>query len=424
MAAQPTAAMTATRLGPRPYVQHLATATMVWASSLAALPHLKNGSLPWNSRLDPDRARERNALLESLAEVDPTAFAASVADGAQARRAQFEAGVAAYRAHPYRRDMPAMPVLWQQGTTKLLDYRGAKGGSAKGRAVRPPVLVIPSLVNRYYVLDLMPETSLLRWLSARGFPVFVVDWDSPGTEERCLDFTGYTDARLVPMLDAVRAATKAAPIVIGYCMGGNLALALAQRRPRDIAKLVLLATPWDFHAERAAQARWLGAMAAWLTPTMGASGTLPVDAIQSLFAAIDPMQVIRKFVDFARFDMASDRARRFVALEDWLNDGMPLAAPVAIEALAGWYGANTPMRGEWRIGGDPVDPASCRIPSLVAIPSGDRIVPPGSARALATLLPDATIMNPAAGHIGMTVGSRAERELWRPMADWMAAGRA
>src|SRR5690606_16569087 len=101
-----------------------------------------------------------------------------------------------------------------------------------------------------------------------------------------------------------------------------------------------------------------------------------------------------------------------------------LAAPVAIEALAGWYGANTPMRAQWRNGRDPVDPASCRKPSLVAIPSGHRIAPPGSAPTLATLLPDATIMNPAAGHIGMTVGSRAERELWRPMADWMAAGRA
>jgi polyhydroxyalkanoate synthase len=162
-------------------------------------------------------------------------------------------------------------------------------------------------------------------------------------------------------------------------------------------------------------------MAGWLLPPMAAGGALPVDAIQSLFAALDPMQVIRKFLAFAELDPASDRARRFVALEDWLNDGMPLAAPVAIETLAGWYGANATATGNWRIGGAPVDPAACDVPSLVVIPAEDRIVPPGSARALASILPDVTAMSPAAGHIGMMVGGRAEREVWRPIADWIAA---
>jgi polyhydroxyalkanoate synthase len=284
------------------------------------------------------------------------------------------------------------------------------------------VLVIPSLVNRFYVLDLLPEMSFLRWLAAQGFAVFALDWDAPGAEERGFDLTAYTDHRLVPALDAVTAASGGRPpVVLGYCMGGNLALALAHRRPHGIARLALLATPWDFHAERPDQARWLGAMAAWLMPAMAAGGTLPVDAIQSLFAGLDPMQVIRKFLVFAELDPASDRARRFVALEDWLNDGIPLAAPVAIETLAGWYGANTPATGGWRIGDAPVDPRRCDIPSLAVIPADDRIVPPGSALALAERLPKAATLKPAAGHIGMMVGGRAEREVWRPIADWMAA---
>jgi len=64
---------------------------------------------------------------------------------------------------------------------------------------------------------------------------------------------------------------------------------------------------------------------------------------------------VRKFLAFARMDPTHPKAAAFVALEDWLNDGVPLAAPVARECLAGWYGANTPATGQWRVAGKVVE---------------------------------------------------------------------
>ena len=124
-------------------------------------------------------------------------------------------------------------------------------------------------------------------------------------------------------------------------------------------------------------------------------------------------------------DPASERAGLFVALEDWLNDGVPLAAPVARECLAGWYGANTPAAGQWCVAGLPVRPEALRLPSFVAVPARDRIMPPESALPLAQLSPGAVLHQPGAGHIGMAAGSSAERALWRPLRDWvtgLAAG--
>ena len=202
-------------------------------------------------------------------------------------------------------------------------------------------------------------------------------------------------------------------------MGGLLALALAARRAGDLAGVAFLATPWDFHAERPEQARLLGAAASLFEPVMAALGELPVDLIQLLFAGLDPFQVIRKFLDFAALDAASERAALFVALEDWLNDGVPLAAAVARDCMAGWYGANSPATGHWRIAGRPVRPADCRLPSLAVIPDHDRIVPPRSALALAEALPQAEILRPAAGHIGMVVGAGSAERLRRPLAAWL-----
>jgi poly(3-hydroxyalkanoate) synthetase len=144
-----------------------------------------------------------------------------------------------------------------------------------------------------------------------------------------------------------------------------------------------------------------------------------VDAIQTLFSGLDPWGIPQKFRAFARLDPASPRAALFVALEDWLNDGVPLAALVARETLGGWYGANSPARLAWRVAGAVVDPAEARLPAFLAIPHRDRIVPPASARSLAARLSGARVHEAAAGHIGMAAGSAAEAALWRPLLAWL-----
>jgi polyhydroxyalkanoate synthase subunit PhaC len=156
-----------------------------------------------------------------------------------------------------------------------------------------------------------------------------------------------------------------------------------------------------------------------LEQVMAGGSTLPVDWLQVLFALLDPFSVGKKYRSFGRLDPTSARARLFVALEDWLNDGIPLAAPVARECLKGWYGENRPAQGRWMIAGLAVDPRRLRMPTLVVAPGRDRIVPPGSARALARMIEGAVLHEPPAGHIGMVAGSGAETALWRVLAEWV-----
>ena len=275
------------------------------------------------------------------------------------------------------------------------------------------MLFVPSLVNRATILDLMPGQSMMRWFAGQGVRPLLLDWGWPGEAERAFTLT-----------DAAgrigRAMASAGPVVLaGYCMGGTLAVAAAQRHPAMACALVLLAAPWDFHAPDPAAARRAAATLPLLEPVLQSTGTLPVDALQSLFAAVDPPSIAAKFRAFGTMDQASDAAARFVALEDWLNDGIPLAAPVARETLAGWYGLNTPGRGTWLVGGAPVQPEALRLPSFVAVPGRDRIVPPPSALALAAAIPGAVVHRPASGHIGMAAGPRAEHGLWAPLLDWL-----
>ncbi len=386
------------RRGPRPLLLHLTLAMLKSGASLSGLP---NSSADWAAWLQ---------LKAGAPGLDDASLAQAVLRETSAQDRALIAGIAAYRRHPWTRALADPPTLWAEGETRLLDY-GSTGRGSTGR----PVLFVPSLVNRAHVLDLAEGRSMLRFLAANGVRPLLLDWGWPGAVERRFSLTDYVAGRLERALAAV-----GEPVVLaGYCMGGLLAVAAAQRRPERVAGLALLATPWDFHAGDAEAAQRLATMLPLLEPAMAFSGTLPLDALQLLFAMLDPWAIAEKYRGFARLDQDSERARMFVALEDWLNDGVPLAEAVARTCLADWYGANTPASGQWRIAGQVVDPTALRLPCFVAVPGRDRIVPPESATPLAALIPGAVLHQPRAGHVGMVAGVTAERELWRPLLGWI-----
>jgi polyhydroxyalkanoate synthase len=393
------------RRGPRPLLLHLTLAMLRSNVSRATSP-LWNAGWPTSSVAAILRSIQ-SAVQDAGRQSDfPTGV---VAETLRQDAALIE-GIAAYRRHPWQRTLEDPPAIWSEGSSRLLDY-GPAGGH--------PVLFVPSLVNRAYVLDLAEGYSMLRWLAGQGVRPLLLDWGWPEATERRFSLTDYVAGRMERAMTAAVRIANAPPVLAGYCMGGTLAVAAAQRRPDLISGLALLAAPWDFHAPEPERAIQTAATLPLLEPALAFGQALPVDLLQALFAMLDPWGVAEKYRGFAGLPQDSERARLFVALEDWLNDGVPLAAEVARACLGEWYGENAPARGNWRIAGLPVDPGSIATPAFVAVPGRDRIVPPESARPLARLIPGAVLHEPAAGHIGMAAGARAEASLWRPMLDWL-----
>ena len=397
------------RRGPRPLLLHLTLAMLRSNVSGATSPLWTTG---WpNSTVATILESLRSAIQSANLDGNRKGECpAGVVAEPLRQDAELIGGIAAYRRHEWRRDLIDPPAIWAEGGTRLLDY-GTQGGR--------PILFVPSLVNRAYVLDLADGYSMLRWLASQGVRPLLLDWGWPGDTERRFTLTDYVAGRMERAMTAAALATGTPPVLAGYCMGGTLAVAAAQRRPDLIAGLALLAAPWDFHAPDPERAIQVARTLPLLEPALAFSRSLPVDLLQTLFTLLDPWGVAEKYRAFARLPQDSERARLFVALEDWLNDGIPLAAEVARTCLGEWYGENAPARGNWRIAGLPIDPTMIAKPTFVAIPGRDRIVPPESALPLVRLIPGAVLHQPAAGHIGMAAGARAETSLWRPMLDWL-----
>lgn len=384
------------RIGPRPLGLHLATAALSWTG--AALPG--------------------GALLGALSKSDPISDAGTMARSAQARFDRLLNGINAYQVHPYRRQLQEPPSIWSTAGMRLLDY-GTPGNT---RGI--PLLIVPSLINRHYILDLKANQSLVRYLAERGFRPFLVAWDDFGRTAKYVTVDDCIGGKLEAALGMVRLVSGQAPIVIGYCLGGTLGAGLVARRSKDVAGFVSLAAPWDFHAGSDGIGPAARFAADALEPVIEALGSLPVDAIQSLFYTLDPFLVIEKFLKFADMDALSPQAEAFVAIEDWLNDGFPLPGPIARTLLSKWYGENAPALGNWHIEGRRVDLADLSIPSLVVVPAKDRIVPPESARAMARQIPAAEVLEIEYGHVGLIASQRAPQIVWPRLADWLqkAAG--
>ncbi|MEA3017222.1 MAG: poly[(R)-3-hydroxyalkanoate] polymerase subunit PhaC [Sphingomonadales bacterium] len=117
-------------------------------------------------------------------------------------------------------DIAATPgsVVYQNALMQLIQY-----APATDEAWRKPVLYVPPLVNKYYLLDLQPKSSLIRWLVEQGHTVFVISWVNPGSELANMDMADYIKLGPVAALDAIEQATgERAADMFGFCMGGTL----------------------------------------------------------------------------------------------------------------------------------------------------------------------------------------------------------
>lgn len=291
-----------------------------------------------------------------------------------------------------------MPIVASAGRATLRDYGGA------GR----PAIFVPSLINPPDVLDLTNANSMLRWLAQHGVRPLLVDWGSATAAERALSVAGHVEMMLLPLIESV--GRDAA--LVGYCLGGTMALAAAMLRPVD--RLALIAAPWRFAGYSRESKTELGALWAAAEPVAQQLGMFPMELLQTAFWTLDTGRVVAKYADFGRLDPDSDAARAFVALEDWSNGGPPLTLAAGRELVESFMRDDQPGSGRWRVAESIIDPLAITCPVLEVTSRSDRIVPSETAAGIGQQL------SLKQGHVGMIVGGRARMVLWKPLAAWLS----
>ena len=294
------------------------------------------------------------------------------------------AGLKAYETAPRRKRPTPKPEIARVRGAALRDHGGAG----------PPTLLVPSLINPPRILDLDEQVSLTAALAHMGRRVLLLDWGKADHRKR-LSVAGHIEELLLPLLRSIGEPVA----LIGYCLGGTMAIAAANLMPAE--RVVTLAAPWNFARYPDASRDALKDMWRHSEPAARQLGALPMEVLQAAFWSLDPARTVKKFAEFGRLDPASPDARRFVELEEWANEGEPLPYRAAKELIEDLFGRDVSGMGTWPVGGRPMSDA-LEMPSLHILAGKDRIAPPATAPA------GKTIAIPS-GHVGMIVGSARAR---------------
>jgi polyhydroxyalkanoate synthase len=304
----------------------------------------------------------------------------------------------------------------QEGATRLLRLGARAGRSA---ALRVPVVLVPSLLQRWYILDLLPETSLARTLCAAGFDVFVIDWGELG-EERFLTWDDVIGRLGRLRRRAMKLARVKTTAIVGYSQGATVAAIAAALAPETVAALVAIAGPIDFSAARAGalgpltDKRWCSA------DLLADAGGVPAGAFRAVVAAMHPGATALSVLSALAHPVPATR-ESFLALERWANDTVPLPPEVLRVWLGRLYQDDALRRGALVVGGRRVDLRSLRAPTLVVTAARDTICPPAAATALLSLVGArevAQLVVPG-GHVSGIAGPGSAEALHRPLAAWL-----
>jgi polyhydroxyalkanoate synthase subunit PhaC len=308
-------------------------------------------------------------------------------------------------------------VVWAENKWRLLRFT-----PVGGPRYATPVLLVPSLINRWYVLDLGRGRSLIEWLVAQGHEVFCIDWGTPAAEDRYLtwdDIGGRYLGRAVRI--ASRYGRSGEVHLLGYCLGGTLAVSYVAAFPDRVRSLLALAAPIDFdHA---------GIMAQWTrTPTfdvgalLAAFGNVPWPLLQASFTMLRPSLSAAKAVSLLDRAWDDEFLESFLATERWGNDNVSFPGACYGRYIEELYRGNKLVRGGFTVAGRPAELSAIRCPLLAIAFETDNIVPLASAAPLVDRVAsaDRQLVVQQGGHVGAVVSRKASTRLWPVMSQFWA----
>ncbi len=318
-------------------------------------------------------------------------------------------------------------IVYTEDKMKLIHYI-----PAVEKPYPVPVLIVYALVNRYYILDLQPDKSVIKKLLDEGFDVYVIDWGYPSGVDRYLTIDDYVNGYINNALDKIRERSGLDNITLfGVCQGGTFSVMYAALHPEKVKNLVTLVTPVNFDTDKGLLHLWAKSLD--VDKIVDYYGIVPGDFLNAGFLLTDPFRLmIDKYVglfekiecelnDTARSLRNEETVKNFLRMEKWIFDSPDQAGETFRQFMKDCYQKNLLIKNEMEIDGKKINLKNITMPLLNVMAEFDHLVPNDASKPLteAVSSSDKEMLVFPTGHIGIFVGSKSQKEVCPRIAEWL-----
>lgn len=297
----------------------------------------------------------------------------------------------------------------------LLHYKSAE------KKYKTPVLIVGSLINRYYILDLLPKFSVVRNLLRQGFDVYATEWRIPSNLEGDMTLENYARDFLESAIEKVKETSGSDRVsLLGYCWGGIFALIYSAIYPENVKNLILHSTPVDSAANPTPVEIWTSHLN--VDRDLDIMRNMPGSFVNLAFFMRNPLEPFLKWPRFFSEPRSVDEIMQFFAVETWLYDSRPIIGGVYKKIVNDIYKNNLLIKNKMKLEDKPVDLNKITMSVLNIIGTHDDLVPPESSKSIMNAIPskDKQLIEFESGHTGICMSTRAHEQLWPQVGKWLA----